>query len=972
MPPRESLGKPLLLILLWFCVGQGRGKPMERTRGSRCGAEPLNTNAYSVFTFLSRIVGGSEASPGSHAWMASVRKQGRHFCGGTIISEIWVLTAAHCVVDSNVKYFSTVVVGCHDLYQREKEEQSIRIKSIITHPDFDRRKPINYDIALILLQKEIKFGPSVQPACLPALDEIFEPGLVCTVYGWGRTSENGFLPSQLQEVELPIIRPEECRHVMSTLRGPFQCKTIICAGFPAGGKDACQGDSGGPFICRRRHGTPVVVGVVSWGLGCARSWHNNLFKLQDSRGSPGIFTNISALIPWISCHISKDGTCEESKMGCSVQDGPLLNSEGVLDFPGKPEKLYGSNELCIWTIEVSDGMQILLNFSRFDTEFDVSCDLDFLAVYVAERLLGKYCGDVRPLPILVSSSKVQLKFVSDFRERRSGFTLHFKEVPHNTVPDSGCGSTSVLFEEGEIQSMNYPNQYNNLTSCHWVIHAPKHYIVKLTFQDFELEECKSCGCDAIRVFSGLVEEEELIVTLCGSEVPPAVISTSNLMRITFTTDNSEVYKGFRATYVFINTTDFKLATPLNILEPMQENRQERINFDDICGVSSFPPRFPSHQLVGGEEAEPYSWPWQVSLQIADSHICGGTIIKKDWIVTAAHCFNDREQFDSLVVVAGAHDISESTEKEHHQKRLVKEIFLYPKKNSKAYDIALLLLAEPFQLDHYVLPICLPGSGNVVPPSTVCVHTGWNDNDEEPVISAKLHQSAIPIMNQEACLAICKDPGSITDRTICGGFEEDEGKDAHNVDLGGPLVCLQEDSTEYILHGIASRDICGNEYPGVYTNVTCFIDWINHYINTIRNGVTSQTEDSISDGTNTVSFHSDCEDVMTLEAGEIKFVTNPSISPNGLRCQLNMIAPDDTFINLKVKRCLTPSSSDTCCVFKSVNQGLPSEIQNKDNDNESTLPCTIWSSGSTAAVNISQVSSNPIFELWIVFSVHTSD
>ncbi|XP_069079658.1 ovochymase-2 isoform X2 [Pleurodeles waltl] len=835
MPPQESLSKILLLIILGFCLGQGHGNPMEGNQGSRCGAEPLNRNPFGIFTLLSRIVGGKEAARGSHAWMASLRKQGRHFCGATIVSEVWVLTAAHCVADSSTKFFSTVVVGCHDVSQREEGEQAFRIKSIIIHPEFDRRKPINYDIALIELEKEIIFGPSVQPACLPALDEVFEPGLVCSVYGWGRTTENGFLPSRLQEVDLPIIAPEECRHVMSSLRGPFQCKTIICAGFPAGGKDACQGDSGGPFICRRSHGAPVLVGVVSWGLGCARSWESNLFKMPEYRGSPGIFTNISELISWIYCGINKDATYKKATMSCSVQDGPLLNNEGVLDFPGIQNQLYENNELCIWTIEVSDEMQILLNFSRMDTEFDVSCTLDFVAVYIAEHLVGKYCGDVRPLPILVSSSKVQLKFVSDFRERRSGFTLHFTAVPYNRVPDSGCGSTSVLFEEGEIQSMNYPNAYNNLASCHWVIYAPKHYIVKLTFQDFNLEQCKICGCDAIRVFSDLVEEDKLMVTLCGSEVPPPVMSTSNLMHITFSTDDSEVYKGFRATYVFINTADLNLPIPLKIAEPLQERQHVRMNFDDICGVSSFPPRFPSHQLVEGEEAEPYSWPWQVSLQIADSHICGGTIIKKDWIVTAAHCFNYREQFrDLLVVVAGAHDISGRTEREHHQKRLVKEIIPHPKynKGSKDYDIALLLLAEPFHLDHYVLPICLPDSGNIVPPSTVCVHTGWNANHEVPAISAKLHQSAIPILNQDACIDIYKyHPGSITKRMVCGGFAEGKGRDTCTGDVGGPLVCLQEDTSEFILYGIASWSICGKEYPGVYTSVTSCIDWVNHYTNT---------------------------------------------------------------------------------------------------------------------------------------------
>ncbi|XP_069479703.1 ovochymase-2 [Ambystoma mexicanum] len=1012
-----SLGQALVLVcvMMTYCPRSGRPTPVEPVRGSRCGQEPLNLHSPSFFSFLSRIVGGSEAGHGAHPWMCSMKKQGRHFCGCTIITEEWLITAAHCVIDSNTQWYTTVVVGDHDLSLREDAEQYFKVKSIIIHPEFDKRRPINFDIALVELDEGIIFGPSVQPVCLPTLDETFEPGLLCTVYGWGRTLENGFLPPRLQEVELPIIEAGECGRVMSTLRGAFESKTIICAGYSEGGKDACQGDSGGPFICRRRHGTPVLVGLVSWGLGCARSWLNNLFRMPERRGSPGIFTNVSKLLPWISMGLTKDASyLKSSALECSMQDGLLRSNKGILDFPGVPNELYENNELCIWTIEISRGMQVLLNVSRLDVEFDVECNLDYLAVYSSDKLLGKFCGAVCPLPILVSSNKVLLKFVSDFKERRTGFTIDFSSVPANTLPDSGCGSISVLFEEGVVQSMNYPDQYSNLASCHWVIQAPAHHIVKLMFQDFELEDCKNCACDVLRVFSGLAQEEDLLAALCGKDTPPDVISSTNVMRIIFNSDNSEFFRGFQATVSFINVADFYSEAPLQSKEPLHTEPNATFNFDKICGVSSFPPRFYSHRIVGGEEAEPFSWPWQVSLQLADSHICGGTIIKKHWVITAAHCFKERDQYNDMwVAIAGAHDISETG---HHQERLVKKIILYPKynKTSTDYDIALLLLDKPFEFDDYVLPICLPEAGAMVLYSSLCVVTGWGALHEEGAISTKLQQVVTPVVHQEECVAQYQNNDNIiTETMFCAGYPGHTGIDSCTGDSGGPLVCSQEDPTEYTLHGITSWGYgCGNTQPGVYTNVSSFIDWISHHINSsnttgkesMGNVSTSysgyadelnelrfsftgdsdqnenlgpewntQASSSVPDAANKVHFESDCEDAVNLQSpGEIKFVTNLSMYPNGLRCQLRIIPPDDTFIKLEVKQCLISSDSDKCCVFVDKDDELPSENKLKDDVNDNAVPCTIWTSGSSVTVKISTFSTSPIFELSMVYSLHTAE
>ncbi|XP_075783955.1 ovochymase-2 isoform X2 [Pelodiscus sinensis] len=796
-----ALGQLLLFMIGIVCLREGNSASLAQHKDSGCGQTPHEMKPWNNFNLLTRIVGGNQAKQGSHPWQVSLKRWQRHFCGGTIVSAQWVVTAAHCVLDRHLRDYLNITAGEHDLSLAEAGEQTLPVKSIIKHPYFNPRRPMNYDIALVKLDGAFNF--------------------------------NGILPQVLHEVDLPIIDNKECSKALSTLRNPIRGDTLICAGFPDGGKDACQGDSGGPLLCRRKHGAWTLAGVTSWGMGCARSWNDNVRKKYDKRGSPGVFTDLRKVLSWIQENISTDLKMKSSTASCSIQDGKVPRKEGELRFPESPKHFYPNNQLCVWTLLVPEGMHILLNFSHFNVESDTFCDYDSLSVYSKDdRLVGRFCGVDSPLPILVGSNSVKLKFVSDNKETGTGFSMFYRPLSPYALPDSGCESLAVLFEGGVIQSMNYPEPYSNLANCQWIIHAPENHVIKLIYEYFEIEENEDCSYDSVTMYEDVTKEEE-IARSCGFAVPAPVLSTSSMMLIIFHSDETETFGGFRATISFIHITDLNISDSVNEAAlPADLNTTTEIP-DDICGVPSNQPRFLFSRIMGGEEAVPYSWPWQVSIQMSAEHICGGAALTRDWVVTAAHCFNFKEQYRELwTVVAGLHDI---TEQEHSQRRSVKLYIVHHdfNKTTMDSDIALLQLTEPLEFNHYVRPVCLPETGEVVQPSRVCTTTGWGIRNEDREKSNKLQQLEVPILVPEMCQNYyVNHPGRVTQQMLCAGFPLEEGKDSCTGDSGGPLVCPSEETGFYTLNGLISWGFgCGRKnYPGVYTNVAVFVDWINHYIN----------------------------------------------------------------------------------------------------------------------------------------------
>ncbi|XP_022539528.2 ovochymase-2 [Astyanax mexicanus] len=503
-----------------------------------------------VHPFL-RVVGGSVARYGSHPWLVSLRYKGFHFCAASVLTDRWLLTAAHCFSDSSEEFLGDVeaVVGEHDQKVVDRGEQSFRVKSVKLHEKYQHTFPMSYDIAVLELQESIQFSDYVQPICLPFPGETFPPKTTCVVAGWGRTKERGPLTPVLHEVQLELVDSAVCQHVLQTLGLGRDFYAVLCAGPERGGKDTCQGDSGGPLLCPRADGQWVLVGVTSWGKGCGRSWINNRMNPPTARGSPAVFTAVPVFLNWLL----RTGTTGSQ---CSVGDGVLTGTEGIIRNPAQPGLNYNNNEACSWSISVPEGKQILLEFLEFDVEEDSLCSNDHLTVFAGEdMLLGSFCGREAHPPLLIHSGTARIQFVSDFSVTGAGFSIRYRAVDHDYSLGPDCGTVAMFESQGVLRSPNYPRHYNNSTRCRWLIRAPQGHIAKLDFSDFYLEQSERCEYDSLAVF-GDTEAREEIVLLCGQSIPPPVLSFSSVMLVQFHSDSSVSGRGFTATLSFISKTDF--------------------------------------------------------------------------------------------------------------------------------------------------------------------------------------------------------------------------------------------------------------------------------------------------------------------------------------------------------------------------------------------------------------------------------
>lgn len=243
------------------------------------------------------------------------------------------------------------------------------------------------------------------------------------------------------------------------------------------------------------------------------------------------------------------------------------------------------------------------------------------------------------------------------------------------------------------------------------------------------------------------------------------------------------------------------------------------------------------KIVGGQEAEPHSYPWQISLQYHDLlilptyHTCGATIIDEYHIVCAAHCIDGRKA-NHFQVLAGAHDIH-ATESSR-QKRKVVEMWKHESYDSSTItnDVSLLRLDEPLEFNEYVQPMKLAELGSEPEGGTICINSGWGSTSHtnNPAMPDKLQYVELPIVDRQTCQSDYSGINGVDAGMVCGGQAEG-GISPCSGDSGGPLVCPDTDG-EYYLAGIVSWGMipCGQpNYPGVFTNVGHYKDWIDQHV-----------------------------------------------------------------------------------------------------------------------------------------------
>uniref|UniRef100_A0A8C7QH75 trypsin n=1 Tax=Oncorhynchus mykiss TaxID=8022 RepID=A0A8C7QH75_ONCMY len=241
----------------------------------------------------SSIAGGKDAQKGSWPWIVYLLitdNTGSFSCGGSLLTEEWVLTAAHCVDpnDNPIPDNSFIRLGTHSLNEPSVFYRTI--SRIVSHPQY---QPFDllHDIALVKMREKVSFSSLVKPMSLPKPSDNFGPGSKCFVAGWGDVGNNVELSGNrtLQELKLPIVKQSTCKK-----KFPGLTVNMLCAG-SIKGKDSCLGDSGGPLVCPSS-GVLVQVGIVSFGdiKGCAL------------KGFPGVYTRVKRYMDFISETITSD------------------------------------------------------------------------------------------------------------------------------------------------------------------------------------------------------------------------------------------------------------------------------------------------------------------------------------------------------------------------------------------------------------------------------------------------------------------------------------------------------------------------------------------------------------------------------------------------------------------------------------------------------------------------------------------
>ncbi|XP_044258935.1 soluble guanylate cyclase 89Db-like [Tribolium madens] len=266
--------------------------------GGYVGAAPRNSDCNCVCGVSNRqmrVVGGNITKVHEFPWIAGLGKGGEFHCGATLITRRHLLTAAHCVNGFAVNEF-TVVLADHDRDSHDRFSTIIvrGVKGIKEHEAFDAFS-YNNDIAIIELDEPVDFDAHVQTACLPVTGNEDYSGKTAVVAGWGRLGEKEKPSRVLRKVTVPVWSKEDC--YKSGYGENKISENMFCAGYPEGEKDACQGDSGGPLHVANSNGDMEIIGVVSWGRGCARP---NL---------PGVYTKIGNYLDWVQDALNGECLC---------------------------------------------------------------------------------------------------------------------------------------------------------------------------------------------------------------------------------------------------------------------------------------------------------------------------------------------------------------------------------------------------------------------------------------------------------------------------------------------------------------------------------------------------------------------------------------------------------------------------------------------------------------------------------------
>lgn len=263
--------------------------PVELALAGNCGfrTPKPEVTLYSPLRAFFYIVNGFEAVPHEYPFMAALMNRQRQFCGGSLIDDNHILTAAHCVahLSKNDVQHLRVRLGDHNIKSdAEAVHVEKRVKRVIRHIGFSS-STLHNDVAILTLDDPVEYSSTIQPICLASGTNQYVNNRV-TVAGWGTLSEGGSQPASLMKVDVEVWTNEKCKASYGSSAPGGITSHMLCASLP--NQDSCSGDSGGPLFICPAGGQCTQVGIVSWGIGCAKAQY------------PGVYTRVTNMHDWIS------------------------------------------------------------------------------------------------------------------------------------------------------------------------------------------------------------------------------------------------------------------------------------------------------------------------------------------------------------------------------------------------------------------------------------------------------------------------------------------------------------------------------------------------------------------------------------------------------------------------------------------------------------------------------------------------
>ncbi|XP_055854540.1 transmembrane protease serine 9-like [Episyrphus balteatus] len=766
-------------------------------------SESLPTQIADIDEF-NRIVGGSATNaPIPYQISMQYNKNGewRHFCGGSIIAEDMVLTAAHCVHGQKPNRMS-VLAGTFDFRQRDGSRHEIVGYKI--HDNY--QELVTSDIALVKINPPFEFNEKISKINVFGTKRVGNKEPV-TLTGWGSISPwiYGPFPTNLQMLNYTTISNAECKQSFGRVT-----ETEICA-YQFFLKGACAGDSGGPLVNRDRN---QQIGIVSYGTSIC------------SAGLPDVFTRVSVFEDWIKETMASDTTDEKPS--------PNLTS------------------FIIFGQEVSSSVPYIISiqYQIAHRQWSHVCGGSIISskyVLTAAHCMVPYFDDpgIKKFRIVAGITNLQSRIGS--RHKIISYTPHPKFEQHFMGYDIGVIKVHPRFKYNKktIAKIRFDSSQRVLDNIPVILHGwgwtGYEYPERLRSANFTTvseEVCKSVGIDDLASTDLCVvslnhslsykgdsggplvnEQRNLQLGVCsyGIEWTPTTVNFSFPTIFTRVSEFSEWIKG----EIKMNIL-YLLATTVTVLlfsgkscRCVKSSKSNRVNQNINQKIT---------RIIGGELAtDPI--PYQVSLQNFYTnfnqwrHICGGSIISKNHVLTAAHCTNGKPA-EKLSVVVGTSNWKSGGFRYYVQSYVQHE--LYTSKGKETYnDVVVLKVSVPFEFNEKIAPISLADNfGRSMEINYPVTITGWGVTDmySQILIPDNLMMLNYSTISNEDCI---RRGFNVSPNEVCALHGRKKGSCLG--DSGGPLVNRERNR----LIGLVSYGsrICADNKPDVYVRVSKYIPWI---------------------------------------------------------------------------------------------------------------------------------------------------